>query len=100
MTKDRYNKSPVQDVLSNDIRCNEDPTRGIAQTLPVSAGTTVAFASDGISHPGPLQFYLAKVPAGQTAATWDGAGANWFKIYEDTITVGQWGQITWPSLGK
>jgi hypothetical protein len=100
MTKDRYNKSPVQDVLSTDIRCNEDPARPVAQTVTVSAGSTVSFASDGISHPGSLQFYLAKVPSGKTAANWDGSGSVWFKIYEDNVTVGQWNQLSWPSLGK
>jgi len=98
MTKDRFNKSPVQDVTSIDIRCNEDPTRSIAKTLTVSAGTTVGFTSDTISHPGPLQFYLAKVPAGNTAATWDGAGVYWFKIYEENITTAN-NQLIWPSLG-
>lgn len=98
MTKDRANKSPVQDVSSIDIRCNEDPSRSLAGTLTVSAGTTVAFTSDTISHPGPLQFYLAKAPAGQSVATWDGSGAVWFKIYEENIEPTN-NQITWPSLG-
>jgi len=98
VTKYRFNKSPVQDVSSVDIRCNEDPTRNIAETLTVSAGTTVGFTSDSISHPGPLQFYLAKVPAGSTAATWDGAGVHWFKIYEENVTVAN-NQLVWSSLG-
>jgi len=99
MTKDRYNKSPVQDVTSIDIRCNEDPSRGVASTLSVSAGSTIAFSSDTISHPGSLQFYLAKVPAGKTAANWDGSGEVWFKIYEDKVTVAN-SQYVWPSNGK
>lgn len=54
-------------------------------------------ASPNIFHPGPLQFYLAKVPSGQTAATWDGSGNVWFKIYAEQATVSG-GQLSWGSL--
>ncbi|RXW11731.1 hypothetical protein EST38_g14124, partial [Candolleomyces aberdarensis] len=33
-------------------------------------------------HPGPAAIYLGQVPGGQTATSWNGAGANWFKIAE------------------
>lgn len=42
---------------------------------------------------------MAKVPSGQTAATWDGSGKVWFKIYQDMPTTSG-GQYTWPSNGN
>ncbi|CAE6446365.1 unnamed protein product [Rhizoctonia solani] len=76
--------SPVTDVTSTDLRCNVGGLASGSSTLTttVAAGSTVGFQADiGLIHPGPLQVYLGKVPSGQTAATWDGSGANWFKIY-------------------
>jgi len=59
-----------------------DASAKSASTLDVAAGSTVGFtAAASISHPGPLQVYLAKVPEGKTAATWDGSGDVWFKIF-------------------
>lgn len=98
-TVDRFNKAPVQGVTGQSIRCNEDPTRIVASTLTVQAGSNVGFWMDsGISHPGPLQFYLAKVPTGKIGATWDGSGPVWFKIFEEKPTIAPY-QITWPSNG-
>jgi hypothetical protein len=54
-------------------------------------------ASPNIFHQGPIQFYMAKVPAGQTAATWDGAGQVWFKTYSEPATVSNNG-LAWASL--
>jgi Auxiliary Activity family 9 (formerly GH61) len=46
-----------------------------------------------------MQFYLAKVPSGQTAEAWDGSGNVWFKIYqEEAITTSS--SISWASMGK
>ncbi|KAH7126921.1 fungal cellulose binding domain-containing protein [Dendryphion nanum] len=91
---------PVTDVSSNAIRCYElSPGTG-SQTYEVKAGDTVGFtAGSSISHPGPLSFYLAKVPAGKTAATWDGSGQVWFKIYEQGATISSSG-MAWASNGK
>ncbi|KAK8121629.1 fungal cellulose binding domain-containing protein [Apiospora sp. TS-2023a] len=70
-----------------------------AQTMSVAAGSKVGFVADsGISHPGTLQFYMAKVPAGQTAASFDGSGAVWFKIFSQGPNIGA-GGLTWPSQG-
>ncbi|TEB24556.1 hypothetical protein FA13DRAFT_1305558 [Coprinellus micaceus] len=76
------NNSPVEDVTSPSVRCNVNP--GVAsQTLLVQAGSTVGFKLDNtLYHSGPAAIYLGKVPSGQTAASWDGSGANWFKIAE------------------
>ena len=70
------------------------------KTLAVTAGSNVSFNVDtNVGHPGPLQFYLAKVPSGQTAASFNGKGAVWFKIYEDGPSGLGTGSITWPSAG-
>ena len=67
--------------------------------MSVAAGSTVGFtAKSSVSHPGTLQFYMAKVPAGQTADSWDGAGANWFKIFSQGPNISPSG-LTWPSQG-
>lgn len=66
--------------------------------MSVAAGSSVGFkASPNIFHPGPLQFYMAKVPSGQTAASWDGSGNVWFKIYAEQATSSG-GQLSWGSL--
>lgn len=91
---------PVENVQSDAIRCYQLAPGTSAQTASVNAGDTVAFkAASSVSHPGPMQFYMAKVPSGQTAATWDGSGNVWFKIYqEEAITTSS--SISWASSGK
>jgi hypothetical protein len=69
-------------------------------TTSVNAGDTVGFtAVSSVSHPGPLQFYMAKVPSGKTAATFDGSGAVWFKVYSQGATFSG-GQMSFASAGK
>lgn len=66
--------------------------------MSVAAGSTVGFtAKASISHPGPLQFYMAKVPSGKTAANWDGSGTVWFKIFGQGPNFGS--SLTWASNG-
>ncbi|PSN69847.1 hypothetical protein BS50DRAFT_488818 [Corynespora cassiicola Philippines] len=99
-TTNFQSNGPVTDVKSNQIRCYElSPGTG-AQTYTVKAGDNVGFvAKSSISHPGPLQFYMAKVPSGKTAADWDGSGNVWFKIYEQGATISS-GGMSWASSGK
>ena len=70
------------DLASNDMRCNINT--GAAKEiveLQVQAGTGIALGLDNsIFHPGPGALYLGKVPEGESAATWDGSGQNWFKV--------------------
>ncbi|OCL09228.1 lytic polysaccharide monooxygenase [Glonium stellatum] len=100
MTANHYSNGPVTDVTSSAIRCYQDPSNPTTQTMTVAAGSTVGFtAVSSITHPGPLQFYMAKVPEGQTAATWDGSGDVWFKIYAQGPTISSSG-MTWASQGK
>ncbi|KFY19539.1 hypothetical protein V493_07915 [Pseudogymnoascus sp. VKM F-4281 (FW-2241)] len=98
MTANHFDRLPVMDVNSVDIRCNLDPSLPATQTMPVAAGSQVGFtASPPIFHSGPLQFYMAKVPSGQTAASWDGSGEVWFKIHALGPTITPL-SITFPAL--
>ncbi|KAK0712853.1 glycoside hydrolase [Lasiosphaeria miniovina] len=98
-TANFQSNGPVTNVQSEDIRCYErNPGTGAPNILTVTAGQTIAYnAKASISHPGPMSFYIAKVPEGQTAATWDGKGKVWSKIYQDhpSIAAG----MSWPSQG-
>lgn len=84
-----------------DIRCNKDGSKGgNAETLVVAAGSSLGFtAVASISHPGTLQFYMAKVPDGSTAADWDGSGSVWFKVFGEGPDIDASG-LKWPSLGS
>jgi hypothetical protein len=63
----------------------------------VRAGSAVHYIStQQVNHPGPTLYYLAKVPAGASAKTWDGAGAVWFKISDTVPRVDANKQMTWP----
>jgi hypothetical protein len=83
------------------MTCYElSPGTGAPHTASVAAGSTFTFAVDpSIQHPGPMHFYMAKVPSGKTAATFDGKGAVWFKIYQDGPSGLGTSSITWPSSG-
>ncbi|KAK1830114.1 glycoside hydrolase [Podospora conica] len=96
-TVNYQSNGPVTNVNSDEIRCYQ--RGGAAQgTLSVQAGSTLNYnAKASISHPGPMAFYIAKVPEGQTAATFDGKGKVWSKIYQDKATIG--GSMVWPNAG-
>ncbi|KIY53235.1 glycoside hydrolase family 61 protein, partial [Fistulina hepatica ATCC 64428] len=85
-----YN-SPVTNLTSDDMRCNVGglESGNTTSTYSVNAGDTVGFKLDQAAyHPGPFDFYLGQVPSGSTAATWDGSGSSWFKIYEIGAIIG------------
>ncbi|CRK26846.1 hypothetical protein BN1723_013896 [Verticillium longisporum] len=90
---------PITNVASSQMTCYElSPGRGAPGTLAVTAGNTVSFTSSPpIFHPGPAIAYLARVPSGQTAATWNGQGAVWFKIWQDNASISS-GGISWPNM--
>ncbi|RKU48715.1 hypothetical protein DL546_009650 [Coniochaeta pulveracea] len=91
------NNGFVGDVTSTGIRCDA-LQMGSAKTYNVTAGSSIGFtANPNIYHPGPVQMYMAKVPAGKTAATWDGSGSVWFKVYQEQPKFGS--QLTWPNNG-
>ncbi|KAF1975511.1 hypothetical protein BU23DRAFT_579137 [Bimuria novae-zelandiae CBS 107.79] len=97
---DNYNSNgPVTDVSSPLVRCYASSTKGVA-TQSVVAGSAVTFkANQAVFHQGPIQFYMAKVPAGETAATFDGAGAVWFKIYTEKPSFSN-GGLAWASINQ
>ncbi|KAG8922452.1 hypothetical protein FRC03_007448 [Tulasnella sp. 419] len=91
-----YN-SPVTDVKSKDFTCNagSTPAPGIAD---VKAGSKLGFKLDQpIYHPGVLNVYIGKVPSGQTAATWDGSGTNWFRVSQLSAVTNGGTSITFPT---
>ncbi|KAF4629524.1 hypothetical protein G7Y89_g8620 [Cudoniella acicularis] len=99
-TTNYQSNSGLADVTSDQIRCYQAGTTGAKASQIVAAGSSVGFkASPNIFHPGPLQFYMAKVPSGEDAATWDGKGQVWFKIYTEKPTSSG-GQLSWASLNK
>ncbi len=80
MTKNAQSKQGVLSVSSIDIRCYQ--SRNAPQVATVPAGATVHYvATQQVNHPGPTQYYLARVPEGQLVTSWDGAGAVWFKFH-------------------
>lgn len=101
-TANHYSNSPVTDVNSTAIACYQLTTGNEgAVTGTVAAGDVVGLQLDtDISHPGPLAWYMAKAPSGETASTMNGSSTDveWFKIAEDTPGVTSSG-LTWPSEG-
>ncbi|KAF1964828.1 hypothetical protein BU23DRAFT_585385 [Bimuria novae-zelandiae CBS 107.79] len=81
-TSNYQSNGPVTDVTSNAIRCYElSPGSGMPATYEVAAGSSIGFTvQSSISHPGTLQFYMAR-------------------IFEQGPTIGA-GGLTWPSQGK
>ncbi|CCF32856.1 fungal cellulose binding domain-containing protein [Colletotrichum higginsianum] len=100
-TANFQSSGPVTDVTSSQMTCYQlAPGSQGAKVLDVTAGSTLAYnVRASISHPGPVNFYMAKAPAGTSITNWDGSGRNWFKIYNDGPTVGP-GGLAWPTNGK
>lgn len=81
---------------ANTKECYQSNMQG-SETLDVQAGTTINFnARASISHPGSLNVYMAKAPAGTPVSEWDGSGNVWFKVrpgqkgvpvYEQVLTI-------------
>ena len=87
----------VSNPSSADIRCFQ---RGKARTTAtLAAGGTLGFiAMSSITHFGPVQMYMAKVPQGQDINNWDGSGQVWFKAGSLGATMSG-GKLTWPHFG-
>ncbi|GAB1313668.1 hypothetical protein MFIFM68171_03878 [Madurella fahalii] len=93
------NNGFVGNVNSEQIRCFQSSHAAAPAVLNVTAGSSVTYtATPNIYHPGPMQFYLARVPDGQDINSWRGDGAVWFKVYHEQPNFGS--QLTWPSNGK
>ena len=82
---------------SPDIRCYQNGKK--AETGTVAAGGTLGIgASQGVFHPGPIQFYMAKAPEGSDIANWDGSGNVWFKTYSEKPPTSNLGETaSWAS---
>jgi hypothetical protein len=78
---------PVEDVTSPLMRCYEKSGRGAAAVQTVTAGSKFGFTSSAsIGHPGPVFFYMARVPDGQDVNSWVPSSNVWFKISQDGST--------------
>ncbi|CAG9937415.1 unnamed protein product [Clonostachys rosea f. rosea IK726] len=97
---------PELDVFGPNMTCNRmnaNPfTEQGTKVLEVTAGSTIDFEGYiEISHPGPLQFFLAKAPSGTKVEEFDGLGDVWFKIYSDgdeSSIIDE--RLTWPNWKK
>ncbi|KAG7285605.1 hypothetical protein NEMBOFW57_010234 [Staphylotrichum longicolle] len=93
------NNGFVGDVNSAQIRCFQSSPAAASSSLNVTAGSSVTYsAAPNVYHPGPMAFYLARVPDGQSINSWNGDGAVWFKVYHEQPNFGS--QLTWSSNGK
>ncbi|PPR04435.1 hypothetical protein CVT26_002264 [Gymnopilus dilepis] len=93
------NNNPVTDVTSTDITCNVNGLSGSGvQTVSIPAGSNITFewhqhaqrtGEDAISsgHKGPVQVYIAKAPS--SAASFNGQGTVWTKIYSSGLLNAQ-----------
>ncbi|SPO06381.1 related to cellulose binding protein CEL1 [Cephalotrichum gorgonifer] len=99
MTKNAQSKSGIENPTVPDIRCYQ--ARNAAGIATVPAGATIHYIStQQVNHPGPTQYYLAKVPAGQSATTWDGSGAVWAKFSTTMPAMDGNKQLTWPAQNE
>jgi len=94
-TKNAQGKNGVENPTSGDIRCYSSGSAPSVATVP--AGSTIHYVStQQVNHPGPTQYYLAKVPAGSSATKFDGSGAVWFKFFTTMPTMDKNKQLAWP----
>jgi hypothetical protein len=99
MTRNAQSKQGIENPSSGDIRCYSSSRAAGVATLP--AGATIHYIStQQINHPGPTQYYLAKVPAGSSATSWDGSGSVWFKFHTEVPIPGKDKQTGWPGQSK
>ncbi|KAL5533913.1 hypothetical protein ACEPAG_373 [Sanghuangporus baumii] len=94
-----YNtQAPVTDVNSLDIRCYDTQEPGTAQTVTVSAGSTIGFSADqAVYHQSTTNIYAAKAPSDVDG--WAGDGEVWFKLWELPPVTNGGQSITFPSEG-
>jgi hypothetical protein len=80
------------------MRCFQN--RVGSSTATVTAGSDLGFvAESSITHFGPVQFYMAKVPEGADINTWDPSGNVWFKAASISARGSPLtsGPETWPA---
>lgn len=99
-TKNFQDNHGVTSVTSPDMRCFQN--KAGSGTATVAAGDTLGFvAAASISHFGPVQLYMAKVPDNADINTWDPAGNVWFKAGSISAVQGNGAltsdEKTWPA---
>lgn len=78
MTKNYQGNQGVTDVNSPDMRCFQ--MRPGTTTATIAAGEKLGFVANAeVTHFGPVQFYMAKVPDTADINTWEATGNVWFK---------------------
>lgn len=101
MTKNYQSDFGVTDVNSADIRCFQ--MRAGTGEATVAAGSLLGFVPDqGVTHPGPVQLYMAKVPDGADINSWEATGNVWFKVasINGENPTGQQNGFTWPTYSE
>ncbi|KAF2636134.1 glycoside hydrolase family 61 protein-like protein [Massarina eburnea CBS 473.64] len=102
-TKNYQTNSGVTSVTSADMRCFQNKAgTGIATVV---AGSVLGFAAAAsVSHFGPVQFYMAKVPGSADINTWEASGNVWFKAGSISAVQGNdpltSDEKTWPAYKK
>ncbi|KAL1665316.1 glycoside hydrolase family 61 protein [Schizophyllum commune] len=91
-----YNtQAPVQDVTSPDFTCYTSETHATATTAEVAAGSSVSIKANGpMHHAGVVNVYMAS--ANPDAASYDGSGQKWFKVYEIPPVTNGGSSISFP----
>ena len=98
-TKNKDTKQGIENPTNADIRCYSSGNAASVMTVP--AGATIHYIStQQVNHPGPTQYYIAKVPSGASVTSWDGSGAVWAKISTTMPKVDANKQLTWPAQSK
>lgn len=87
-------------VSSADMRCYQN--RVGTATATIAAGERLGFVANAmVSHFGPLQFYMAKVPDSANINTWEATGNVWFKVSSIGAVQGNGpltsDENTWPA---
>lgn len=78
-TKSYQGNQGVSDVNSADMRCHQ--MRPGTSTATATAGEKLGFIANAqITHFGPVQLYLARVPANADINTWEPSGNVFFKV--------------------
>jgi hypothetical protein len=92
-TKNAGSKQGIENPTSGDIRCYSAKNAGAVMSVP--AGATIHYvSSQQVNHPGPTQYYLAKVPAGADVKSWDGSGSVWSRFHTTKPKVDAAKQMT------
>ncbi|KAL1743524.1 glycoside hydrolase family 61 protein [Schizophyllum fasciatum] len=88
-------QAPITDVSSPDFTCYTTETQATAETAEVVAGSSVSINANGpMYHAGVVNVYMAD--AGEDAASYDGSGQKWFKVYEISAETDGGSTISWP----